>query len=80
MDDALKHGGPAGAQSDNAQKQCQRQQDLILLAQAQFEGLSKHDRNNDNCRDRQSDGREGGSQCQIQAGLQSIDPSRPYSR
>jgi hypothetical protein len=42
--DALQNRGPAGTQSDHAEKQGQRQQDLILGAQAEFERLGNHDR------------------------------------
>jgi hypothetical protein len=44
VDDALKNRGPAGAQSDHAEKQGQRQQDLILGVQAEFERLPERDR------------------------------------
>jgi hypothetical protein len=44
MYDALQNRGPAGAQCDHAEKQGQRQQDLILGAQAEFERLGDHDR------------------------------------
>jgi hypothetical protein len=43
--DALKHGGPAGAQRDHADEDRQRQQDLVLLAQAELERLAENDRN-----------------------------------
>src|ERR1700732_3961615 len=44
MYDALQNRGPAGAQSDHAEKQGQRQQDLILGAQAEFKRLGDRDR------------------------------------
>jgi hypothetical protein len=41
--DALKHGGPAGAQRDHAGEDRQRQQDLILQAKAELQRLPERD-------------------------------------
>src|SRR5262245_18379530 len=42
--DALQHGGAAGAERDDADEQRQRQQDLILRAEAELERRVEHDR------------------------------------
>src|SRR4051794_34565938 len=44
MHDALQHRRPSGPQRDHAHEERQGQQDLILLAKAEFERLTQHDR------------------------------------
>ena len=72
MDDALQHGRPAGAQGNDVEKQCYGQQRLILGVKPELQALTHRDGNYGNRRDRQANGRQCGSQCQVQTGLQPI--------
>jgi hypothetical protein len=61
--------GPARAQRDHTDEECESQQDLVFGTQAEFDRLVERDRNYGDRRDGQTNSCERRPQCKVQAGL-----------